>query len=119
MLIHTFPNVISVNDFGELPYIGISIKTLNGVDLISFTSFRASDDQGKARQKSTPEENDIAQNMEWIVQKWNGVAYDGVPVLNENVLHEINKMTTRHVDKGCLSGIPVGVGTERNEEMHK
>ena len=38
--------------------------------------------------------------------------------LSEETMVEIEKLK-KHIDKGCLSGIPPGFGTERNEQLHR
>lgn len=39
-------------------------------------------------------------------------------MLNEKCLKEIQNLKS-HIIKGCLSGIPSGMGTNRNEALHK
>ena len=74
---------------------------------------------GKRRSKPTPGEEEIARNMGRLAESWNGVSHDGSPVLNETVQKEMDTLTVKHINKGCLSDIPTGAGTERNEELHK
>lgn len=80
--------------------------------------FREDGDNGDERHKATPSPEVIQQNLKGFLSKWKTVRYKDMPVLTEKVLKEIDKLE-KHVQKGCLSYIPSGIGTNRNENMHR
>lgn len=75
-------------------------------------------DNGDQRHKETPAPDVIRQNLNKFVSKWRIVKYKDMPVLTEKALKEISKLE-KHIDKGCLSYIPSGIGTNKNENMHR
>ena len=77
--------------------------------------FRADDDQGETRLKSTPPKQKIEKNLNSFVDRWSNVPENP---LSEATLEEISHIL-QHVQKGCLSDIPPGCGTERNEGSHR
>jgi hypothetical protein len=81
--------------------------------------FRSSTDLGVARLANTPESSVLLQNMDKFEKKWKEVKYStGEAVLNTNAMKEIENIKV-HVRKGCLSGIPPGCGTNRNERLNR
>ena len=81
--------------------------------------FRADADQGEIREMDTPDETTLMRNLECLTERLKDVKYDnGEAVLNRNVVHEIEKLKV-HIEKGCLSRIPPGGGSTRNENLHK
>ena len=81
--------------------------------------FRGDLDQGEIREMETPDEQTIMSNLERLTERWKDIKYDtGEAVLNANVMHEIVNLKV-HIERGCLSGIPVGGGSTRNENLHK
>ena len=44
--------------------------------------------------------------------------YQGVPLLSDEAIEEIENLGG-HIMKGCLSDIPVGGGTNKNEAFHR
>ena len=80
--------------------------------------FRQPDDLEIDRKKETPCPSEIMQTMELFKKQWGNVAHNGVKVLNKKAHDEIEKLK-KHISKGCLSFIPVGGGTNRNENLHK
>ena len=80
--------------------------------------FRQPDHLEIDRKKETPCPSEIMQNMELFKKQWGNVAHNGVKVLNKKAHDEIEKLK-KHISKGCLSFIPVGGGTNRNENLHK
>lgn len=57
-------------------------------------------------------------NMDAFVNKWDGVkAIKGVHVFSSDTLGAIQKLK-KHISAGCLSNIPPGGGTNRNERFH-
>lgn len=78
--------------------------------------FREKNDQGAKRTKGTPKPTTLLHQLNKFVQKW-GVVGDQ-EVLNVDAIAEIEKLKV-HISKGCLSEIPVGGGTNRNEAFHR
>jgi len=67
----------------------------------------------------TPDEQTIMRNLEHLKERWKDVKYDnGEAVLNGNVVHEMENLKI-HIEIGCLSRIPPGGGSTRNENLHK
>ena len=60
--------------------------------------------------------------MEYTVcdfkRTWEGVSYNDEYVLPLVAINEIRCLLI-HIDRGCLSGIKPGCGTNRNERLHK
>ena len=80
--------------------------------------FRDERDNGMKRTKPTPSSAKILANLNSFVSRWENVVYDGKHVLCVTTLDEIYKLKV-HVNKGCLSDIPTGCGTSRNEAFHR
>jgi hypothetical protein len=80
--------------------------------------FRQPEDQGLSRKKDTPDPVVILTNLKGFTKKWNLCGIDGWRMLNEKVHKEISSLEV-HIKKGCLSGIPAGAGTNRNERLHR
>lgn len=81
--------------------------------------FRAEGDSEEERKMSTPNEATILRNVELLQQRWKDIKYDSdEAVLNPDVCNEIEKLK-KHINKGCLSRIPPGGGSNRNENLHK
>ena len=81
--------------------------------------FRTDADQGEIREKDTPDEQTIMSNLENLTERWKYVTYDNrKAVLDVNVIHEIENLKV-HIERGCLSRIPPGGGSTRNENPHK
>ena len=89
---------------------------LFGDMLRNFTQiFREDDDQGQSRLKSTPNKEKIESNLNSFMERWTNIPSSP---LTDSTLLEIDLMRG-HIAKGCLSGIPAGLGTERNEQLHR
>ena len=73
------------------------------------------DDQGETRFRETPCERKILQNLNAFINRWNKLPNSP---LSEETMAEIEKLK-KHIEKGCLSRIPPGFGTERNEQLHR
>ena len=80
--------------------------------------FRQPSDLGKVRTKETPNPQVILHNMEQFVASWRDAGFKGNPVLSSAAMQEISNLK-KHIEKGCLSGIRPGRGTNRNENLHK
>lgn len=80
--------------------------------------FRDPMDRGSKRKMVTPDCNTMLKNFEDFVKKWKGVEFKGSNIMNNNVSNALNHLRV-HILKGCLSGIPPGCGTNKNENLHK
>ena len=80
--------------------------------------FRQPSDLGKVRTKETPNPQVILHNMEQFVASWRDAGFKGNPVLSSAAMQEISNRK-KHIEKGCLSGIRPGRGTNYNENLHK
>jgi hypothetical protein len=80
--------------------------------------FRDPTDLGKVRQKATPSPKVMLANLEVFTLRWSGQAVDGKRVLPEAAKNQISNLR-KHIEKGCLSNIQPGRGTNRNEALHK
>lgn len=77
--------------------------------------FREDDDQGEMRLKDTPGKEKIERNLNSFLERWTNVPSSP---LTRTTLAEIENLRC-HIAKGCLSDIPAGHGTERNEQLHR
>ena len=73
--------------------------------------FRQNGDLGDERTMSTPCPDEIEANLERLLFVWG-------EKLSKEMLHQIENLR-KHIQKGCLSDIPVGCGTETNERLHR
>lgn len=80
--------------------------------------FRDHTDQGPTRQKATPSPAIMLENMRAFEEQWKGRATDGKKVFSAATSEEIARLC-KHIEKGCLSGIKPGRGTNKNEALHK
>ncbi len=80
--------------------------------------FRADGDSEVNRKCSTPGSAMILSKMEAFSNKWINVKDEkGVGVFTQETIHAISNLK-KHVSQGCLSDIPIGGGTNRNERFH-
>ena len=77
--------------------------------------FRDDDDQGEKRLKSTVYKEKMEKNLNSFIERWSNVLFSP---LTEATFIEIENLR-KHIQKGCLSEIPPGCGTERNEGLHR
>ena len=80
--------------------------------------FRDPADHGLERTIDTPCPSIMEQNLLTFQDKWNKMSCDGKIILTRAASKEILSLLV-HVRKGCLSGIPPGHGTNRNERLHR
>lgn len=73
--------------------------------------FRQDGDLGNKRKMSTACPIEIEANLERLLFVW-------TKNLNKESLRKIEHLR-KHICKGCLSGIPLGCGTEKNERLHR
>lgn len=80
--------------------------------------FRSDGDSGKKRMCSTPSPEIIARKMQGFVYKWENIkTSEGVKVFTALTLPAIERLR-KHIQKGCISNIPSGAGTNKNERFH-
>ena len=72
--------------------------------------FRHQGDQNEERMEKTPPGNVIAENLERFMTRWSSK-------LPDKTVESIDDLRD-HINRGCLSDIPPGEGTERNERLH-
>ena len=77
--------------------------------------FRQSTDLGENRRMVTPDPLEIEANLDRLLERWSNVPSS---CLTEATIKQIANIR-EHIKKGCLSGIPPGFGTERNEQLHR
>lgn len=80
--------------------------------------FRDEKDLGQTRKKPTPPSDKMEKNLQDFLTKWSSELLDDMKVLPDKAVTEISKVV-KHVKLGCLSGIPPGIGTNRNENIQK
>jgi hypothetical protein len=81
--------------------------------------FRSVGDKEKERKMPTPSQEQLLENLNTFLKMWNGVQHgEKEDVLTSATIHEIQCLH-EHIRKGCLSDIPAGAGSERNENLHK
>lgn len=73
---------------------------------------------GKKRQCVTPNPKQILENLDSFMKKWKVCDVNGWKIINEKVVKEFECLTA-HIARGCFSNIPVGVGTSRNDRLHR
>ena len=73
--------------------------------------FRANGDVGEERTMETPSAEDQLSNLEIFLTKWQGQ-------LSKETLAVVGNIR-KHVEKNCCSYLPPGLGTQKNERLHK
>ena len=81
--------------------------------------FRCKNDKEKERTQDTPSSGEMLENLKCFLLKWKDIKHvDDEDVLTASAVHEIDCFK-KHIKKGCLSDIPPGCGSEKNENLHK
>ncbi len=80
--------------------------------------FRKSSDIGDERKENTPPPTVIEHNIVNFLTKWKDEEVENTKILPVLACDEIEKLLV-HVRLGCLSDIPSGIGTNRNERLHR
>ena len=75
-------------------------------------------DQGPKREMATPDSEIMLKNLDEFTKKWKDAEFKDWHIINDNVMDALDYIRV-HISKGCLSGIPPGCGTNRNENLHK
>lgn len=93
---------------------------MTGSCILDFANvFRSHTDKEKERKQPTPSPEQMERNLTSFLKKWNNVQHgEEESVLTSGTIQEIQCLR-KHIEKGCLSGIPAGAGSERNENMHR
>ena len=81
-------------------------------------AFRHPSDQGTVRTKDTPSPDVLKENLHRFVEEWKTVSINGKRVLPEKAIKQVQNLMV-HIERGCLSGIKPGRGTNRNERLHR
>lgn len=82
--------------------------------------FRDQRDQASERKLPTPPPEEILRNLNNFISKWVSVknSSDSCAIINKSIEKELKNIEC-HIRKGCLSDIPPGCGTTRNERLHR
>ena len=80
--------------------------------------FRDPKDQGSARTMETPAPTVLVDNLSKFVTKWKDVDHEGQKIITPHVIQQLTAIQ-KHMERGCLSHIKVGRGTNRNERLHR
>ncbi|XP_057302830.1 uncharacterized protein LOC130636992 [Hydractinia symbiolongicarpus] len=80
--------------------------------------FRQANDLGTSRKKSTASIEQINNCLDCFVKKWQNINYNGWNIFNANFYKEVKNLK-HHISLGCVSNIQVGMGTNRNERLHR
>ncbi len=75
--------------------------------------FRMVGDVGATRKMTTPNVEVLLQNLDVFVNRWEKIAN-----LRDTTMKQLSNIK-KHIAQGCLSGIPPGIGTNRNEALHR
>ena len=81
--------------------------------------FRCDGDSGKDRLTETPQPDVISRKLDAFFKEWE-IKSDsqGVKLFKSETFHALNNLK-KHISSGCLSGIPPGRGTNKNERLHQ
>lgn len=111
---------VKLNVFHAVQRISKTLSRANPISnafLKEFTQiFRRDDDQGPIRTKNTPDQKQLENNLNSFIERW--VNVPNGPLGNLNTAKEIESLRL-HIQKGCLSNIPPGCGTEKNKQLHR
>ena len=80
--------------------------------------FRVQGDAGPRRKQQTPPPHVLIANMEVFLDKWRHKCMQMNPIITNAVQRELDQLK-KHMERGCLSNIPCGFGTNRNENLHR
>ncbi|KAI8497458.1 hypothetical protein Bbelb_247640 [Branchiostoma belcheri] len=79
--------------------------------------FRKGSDKGKTRKQATPDSHQMLENLERFYERWHETRHNDKAVLSDQSKRAL-KNVKFHIGQGCLSDIPPGIGTNRNERLH-
>ena len=89
-------------------------ELLSGFKLV----FRAEGVTGPVRTLPTPSKPEINKNINNFLKQWQSKEFDGEPVLSPETVSAIEKLR-KHVNSDCVTNIPVALGTNKNERLHR
>ena len=78
--------------------------------------FRQDNDQGSTRLKNTPDKEQLEKNLNSLIERWVNVPSNPLGHLQTAMERENLRLP---IQKGCLSDLPPGCGTEKNEQLHR
>lgn len=78
--------------------------------------FRNHTDRQSIRTLPTPSSTTLAKNLDTFISQWEKIPES--PLSNQKTVKSLENIR-KHVNKGCLSDIPPGIGTNVNENIHK
>ena len=67
---------------------------------------------------TTPDIPQLLLNLNNFVSKWSNAERNGHKIITEKVSKQISALRS-HIERGCLSGIEPGGGTNYNEALHR
>ena len=80
--------------------------------------FRCDGDSGERRLSHTPPPTVMLSKLSEFITRWKDIVDDnGVNLFKSDTFNALDNIK-RHISAGCLSGIPPGGGTNRNERLH-
>lgn len=80
--------------------------------------FRNPSDVGVNRKEATPSAKITEDNIQQFITKWKDEEVESTKICPEKAHDEVRKLLV-HVKLECLSDIPPGIGTNRNERLHR
>ena len=80
--------------------------------------FRGPMEQGLKHEMATPDSEIMLKNLDDFMKKWKDAELKDWHIINGNVMDALDRIRV-HISEGCLTGIPPGCGTNRNENLHK
>ena len=81
--------------------------------------FRAEGDSGEQRKLATPSPEVLLSNINSFVGKWKNIKDDADRAIFTPQTEVAILNLRKHIQRGCLSDIPPGCGTNRNERFHQ
>ena len=72
----------------------------------------------KSRKIQRKNKEKMEKNLNSFIERWSNVPYSCYSPFTEAKFIEIENLR-KNIQKGCLSEIPPGCGTERNEGLHR
>lgn len=80
--------------------------------------FRSDGDCGDKRLFPTPSAEKLLDNLDKFMTKWQQNDHEKATVFKPETVSALQRLR-QHMQLGCLSNIPVGAGTNRNERLHQ
>ena len=101
------------------------LKTLPGCAIIGSgiakeygLIFRRPSDLGEKRTQSTADKEKLLKNLEGFQRKWSYKRWNNNFILHIEAKKALQNIKT-HIERGCLSDIPVQCSTSGNERIHR